>query len=104
MAHKKSINNTVENVLGRCGIPTVRTIDVYKRCLGAFDSVNGDFEQTVNNLSSPGLFGKRKNLKRSSISYYVSGISRMPATERSRLKNLSHASIIAKIVQQRSKK
>ena len=102
MAKKKNPNNTVESVLGRCGVPTAKTINVYKRCNGALYMVDDDFEQAVNNLSAPGFFGARKNLKTSSIRYYVSGVSRLPTNERTRLKNLSDSTII-KLIAQRKK-
>ena len=103
MAKKKNPKNTVENVIGRCGIPTVKTVEVYKRCEGALEMVGDDFEQAVNNLSAPGFFGARRNLKKSSIRYYVGGVNRLPAGERSRLKNMSPSTIISRIAQLKKK-
>jgi hypothetical protein len=96
---KKNSNATVESVLGRCGVPTAKTINLYKRCNGALDMVHGDIELAVENMAGPGVFGARKNLKTSSIRYYVSSVNRLSATEKSRLKNMSSDVIIKRIAQ-----
>lgn len=102
MAKKANPNNTVESVLGRCGIPRAKTVNTYKRCMGALTAVSGDVEQAVENLTEPGFFSTRKILRESSVRYYVNGCNRLSAAEQKRLQNLSATAIIVNIT--RSKK
>ena len=97
MARKKNPNNTVESVLGRGGIPRAKTVNTYKRCLGALENSDYDIDQTVNTLTSSGFFSTRKNLSSSSIRYYVKDVNRLPKSEQARLKTMSTTNIIVSI-------